>query len=146
MERSDKKRKFNAFRLFCRVRVDNKYHKVGTAVTFKPKGKNKSHDTLLREILESVKSYSSILDVFLIAESEQTNHFHGIIITKDKCKFSRFFNKKSKFSFHIKYGIPLYDWCYYIVKHTPDKLYVNDTVEFFNKPFLSDKIVARYEP
>ncbi len=153
MERSDRQNKVNAFRLTQRIRVNHKHHKQYYCVTFTPKEKNKSHVTLLQEIIVAVKRYKVILDVFLIAESENTNHFHGVIVTKDVCKFSRLFNKNNTFHFHNSGQIPLNDWCTYINKTLPTQLYVLhreitffSNVEYFNKPFITDTQLAHYEP
>ncbi len=145
MERSDKKKNINAFRLSQRVRHQHRHHKQYYCITVTPKGKDKSHATLLDEFNSSISLYKCVHDVFLIAESDNTKHFHGIVITKDKCMFKKLYSNKN-FHFHIKELIPLNDWCTYMVKHLPTKLHHNDHVEFFNKPFITDKQLAHYEP
>ncbi len=145
MERSDKQKEIYAFRLYNRVHAQNRYHTQYYNVTITPKGNNKLHETLLREVRESLKSFRVVESVFLIAEHDVTNHFHGVFVCKDKCKFYKLFNNKNPYHFHLK-NMSLNDWCAYCIKHLPDKLYTSDTTEFFNKPFQTDITLAHYEP
>lgn len=141
----------NAFRLSQRVRVGHLYRKSYYNVTITPKGEHKTHEILLKEIVAAVGRYRCVLDVFLIAESQNTNHFHGVFVCKDTCKFLRLYNKKNPFHFHIKTNLSLNDWCRYCVKHNPTSLWVYNSeivrtygYEYFNKPFVTDKELAHY--
>ncbi len=100
--------KNRALRKYCHT-----YH-----VTITPVGKNKSHRTLIQEFLPAIKIYKSVQSVFLIAEVENTNHFHGIVYTKDKCDFSKLYTKKYKnhmFTLHMS-EMTLPVWVGYILK------------------------------
>ncbi len=146
MERSDKEKELKAFRLFARIRVNHKHHKQYYCATFTPKGKKLTHDQLLPIVREKLSGFRCIESVYIISENEKTNHFHGVIVTKDHCKFQRLFSKKNSFHFHLQGTIPLNDWCTYITKTNPTKLYTLTTTEFFNKPFITDTQLAHYEP
>ncbi len=142
---SERKKEINAFRLTQRVRLNHRYCNVYYNVTITPKGKNKTHDTLLLEVRQAINGYKVVLDVFLIAESDNTNHYHGVIVCKDSCQFLKLFSKKNAFHFNIK-TMPLNDWCTYCVKRDPTKVFLKKETIYFNKPFLTDIQLAHYEP
>ncbi len=141
MERSDEKQK-NAFRLYRRIRTNNTYRKKYYCVTVTPVGKNRSHKDTLQAFIDETKKYKVIIDVFLIAERENTNHFHGVIVCKDTCQFKRLYSKNQQFNFRIS-NQNLGDWCSYCVKHNPNKVYTPYGVERFEPIFLTDKTIVR---
>ncbi len=97
-------------------------------VTITPRGKNVSHFDLYRDFMKEIMKYKLVKNVFLIAEFETTNHFHGIIYTKDECEFRSLFNKTQKFQFDIS-PLPLEEWVLYVLKRSY-------TVGFYNNvPF-----------
>ncbi len=83
-------------------------------VTITPKGKGQTHATLHKSFCQELNKYRCVKNVFLIAEFENTNHFHGYVYTKDKCKFRRLYNKKHPFNFKISNREQL-DWIHYIM-------------------------------
>jgi len=91
-------------------------------VTITPKGKGQTHHTLYRSFSTELSKYKCVKNVFLIAEFENTNHFHGYVYTKDRCKFLNLFNKKHPFQFKISNREELV-WMKYILKHN-NKQYI----------------------
>ncbi len=85
-------------------------------VTITPKGKNQTHNSLYASFNKELHKYKCVKAVFLIAEFENTNHFHGYVYTKDKCKFLNMFKNTHPFQFHLS-KMPDLDWCKYILKH-----------------------------
>ncbi len=131
----------NAFRLHSRIRQNNRYHTVYTLITLTPRGKSKKHEDILKPFLTIAKSYKSIVDVFLIAETEQTEHFHGVIVSKSQSKFSKFYNKKNPFQFYISKETPIGTFIKYIVKHNPNTVYTLNEVLKFNQIFKTDNSI-----
>ncbi len=91
-------------------------------VLITPKGKNKTHDSYKDQLLKDITSIKSVKYCFLVPESDNTDHYHGIIATKRPCKFTPLTKKTNTYTF--KYS-PLYhthkqfDFFTYITKHNP---------------------------
>jgi len=98
-----------------------KYH-FKYQITVTPKGKGQTHHTLYNAFRKELFKYKCVKDVFLIAEFENTCHFHGYVYTKDKCKFLNLFSKKHPFNFRISEREELV-WMKYILKHN-NKQYI----------------------
>ncbi len=93
----------------------NKKHRFSYQVTVTPKGKGQNHHTLYRNFNIELSKYKCVKDVFLIAEFENTCHFHGYVYTKDKCGFLNLYNKKHPFNFKISDREEIV-WIKYILK------------------------------
>ncbi len=91
-------------------------------VTVTPKGKKISHLELYRRFMPEITKYKCVKDVFLIAEFDNTCHFHGIIYTKDKCKFLNMYSKKHTFQFDLS-TLTLQEWISYMLKRNPREFY-----------------------
>ncbi len=85
-------------------------------VNITPTGNGQTHKTLYRSFNKELMKYKCVKDVFLIAEFENTNHFHGWVYTKDKCQFKNLYNKKHTFNFRISHRENI-EWDHYILKH-----------------------------
>lgn len=138
-----------AFRLYIRSRKQHTYYSKYTAFTITPKGKNRSHKYILDPFIATCHTYKSIYDVFLVPESENTNHFHGILVTKSKCKFAKFFNKKQPYTFYITPLVPIGTWCNYMTKSNPTSLYTlsKPELDFFDPatPSLHNKFNKTFQ-
>ncbi len=132
------KEQLDAFRLYRRVTRHNTYYTKYTCITITPKGEHKSHDDILQPFLNHARKYKAILDVFLIAESSNTNHFHGVLVTKTKCKFSKFYNKKNPYTFYISDHMPITVWSSYMTKSNPNTLILLNEIEKFLPIFQTD--------
>ncbi len=108
-----------AFRLLQR---SLRSHSQSYNVTVTPKGKKISHLELYKSFMTEILKYKCVKDVFLIAEFDNTNHFHGIIYTKDKCKFLNMYSKKHAFQFHLS-TLTLQEWIGYMLKRNPSEFY-----------------------
>ncbi len=100
----------------------NQPYRRSYQVTITPKGKNRTHKSLFEEFKRELSKYKCVKDVFLIAEFENTCHFHGYIYTKDNCKFLNLYNKKHGFNFKISHREEIW-WYNYILKHS-NKQYI----------------------
>ncbi len=139
MERSDR-RKINKYatNLFMRIRRGNNQYSRCKFITVTPLGKEVDHLELLSNFREKIKRYKCIEEYFLVAEKENTNHFHGVIISKNECSYKALFNKNNKFHFHISECPDLGTWCNYICKGLPRYIYTKDGYETFRKHFTYD--------
>ncbi len=108
-----------AFRLTQR---SMRSHSYTYHVTVTPKGKKVSHLDLYNRFTKEIIKYKCVKEVFLIAEFENTNHFHGIIYTKDKCKFLNLYSKKHTFQFDLS-PLTLQEWIQYMLKRKPSEFY-----------------------
>ncbi len=108
-----------AFRLNQRIL---RSHSQSYHVTVTPRGKNVSHYDLYQRFMPEINKYKCVKDVFLIAEFENTNHFHGIIYTKDKCKFLNMWKKTQLFQFDLS-DLSLTEWIQYMLKRSPSEFY-----------------------
>ncbi len=84
-------------------------------VTITPRGKGQTHRSLWESFGPAILKYKSVQAVFLIAEVENTNHFHGVIYTKGPLSFKRLYTKKQKFTVHMS-RMPLTVWINYMLK------------------------------
>lgn len=91
-------------------------------VTVTPRGKNQTHISLYRAFMPEIERYKCVKDVFLIAEFENTEHFHGIIYTKDKCQFLNLYAKRHMFQFDLS-PLTLQEWIDYMLKRKPSEFY-----------------------
>ncbi len=90
-------------------------------ITLTPKGKGKTHQELLGEFQEQISKLKCVISYWLIKETDNTNHFHGVIQTKSPCKFFTFKSKKSIVNAYIEEYKPLFNhkWCNYCAKYNP---------------------------
>lgn len=86
-------------------------------VNITPIGKNITHRALYDSFMKEVSKYKCVKAVILIAEFENTNHFHGYVFTKDICKFKNLYNKKHPFNFRLSHDEEII-WLHYITKHS----------------------------
>jgi len=112
-----------AFRLYKRVNAFICVTRHFYCVTVTPIGKDINHTELYNSFIEEITKYKQVTETFFIYESENTNHMHGIIKTKQKYSFKRLFKKGGAFNFHIK-DIGLNKWCEYISKTSPKHVHV----------------------
>ncbi len=105
------------------LRALNSKHYNKYQVTLTPKGKNQSHKTLYKSFLSEITKYKCFKEVFLIAEFENTNHFHGYIYTKDKCQFLNLYRKKHPFDFKLSHREDI-EWLHYITKHSTTRYHL----------------------
>ncbi len=115
-------------KLYHRVHAHHRVSSYYYCVTITPKGNDMTHTELSAYFLEELMKYKQIKNYFLVYESENTNHMHGIIRTSQEYSFKRLYNKKYNFNFHIK-DCPLRRWCNYMSKSYPDFFYTNYGVE-----------------
>ncbi len=94
-------------------------------ITLVPKGKRKSHDELLAEFHEQISKLKCVISYWLIKETTNTNHFHGVIQTKSPCKFFMFKSKNCIVKAYIDEYKPLFNhkWVNYCTKHNPISYY-----------------------
>ncbi len=95
----------------------NKKHYNKYQINITPRGKGQTHKTLYKSFIPEINRYKCVKDVFLIAEFENTEHFHGYVYTKDKCKFKNLFKKSHPFDFKISQQEDIV-WLHYITKHS----------------------------
>ncbi len=90
-------------------------------ITITPKGKHVTHENLLKDFHKELLKLKCVISYWLIAEEENTNHFHGLIQTTIPCKFSNLCNKRSSVSVWIEDHQPLFNtsWVKYCVKSNP---------------------------
>ncbi len=118
MECSDSLR---ALQTFMSEHKKGKHTKI-YKVTITPRGKGVSHQELYQSFKRAIVSYKVVSGVFLIAERDNTNHFHGIITAKDNCKFLKMYSKRNPFGFHLS-DAELYQWIKYMLKTQPTEFY-----------------------
>ncbi len=101
-------------RVHARREVSSKWY----CITVTPIGKDITHTELYNSFIEEIFKYKQVRETFFIYESENTNHMHGIVKSKQEYSFIRLFKKGGAFNFHIK-NIGLNQWCEYITKTKP---------------------------
>ncbi len=84
-----------------------------------PKGKLKTHQDTLDILQSRMHLCRSITNLFLIREYEVTNHFHGIVITKNKTKLLKLCSKRNYRITIEPYYVGHNEWLYYILKTNP---------------------------
>ncbi len=132
------KHKFNAFRLFKRIRTGHNYYRSYHQITITPKGKGKTHAETMQAFRAVACMIKGIIDVFLIAETENTNHFHGVIVVKDKkLKLAALYNKRNDFTCY-RSDVPEDVWQTYMFKGDPNLLYTLTTNLLFSQIFQTD--------
>ncbi len=99
---------------------EHPYYLAIYTVTITPKGKNKTHEETLAALQVRLNKISSIRAVYLVREAENTNHFHGLILLKQKSKLIKLYNKRN-YDIRIRlYNNTTNDWIKYIMKGNPD--------------------------
>jgi len=91
-----------------------------------PKGNNVKHKDYTGHLLGIISSIRSVKYCFLVAESENTDHYHGIIATKQACKFSKLTRKSNPYVAKISSfysNLKTFDFFTYMVKHNPTSYY-----------------------
>ncbi len=109
--------------LYKRVHIKKEVQSKIYCVTVTPIGKNKTHQELYNSFMEDIYKYKQVRETFFVWESENTNHMHGIIKSKQEYAFRTLFKKGGAYNFHIK-NIGLNKWCEYISKTKPKHLHV----------------------
>ncbi len=105
------------------LRALNSKHYNKYQVNITPKGKGQTHKTLYKSFYIELSKYKCFKEVFLIAEFENTCHFHGYIYTKDRCKFLNLFKKHHPFNFKISNREDI-EWLHYITKHSTTRYHL----------------------
>ncbi len=121
-EPSVEPREFHSQAAFRLTQRSMRSHSQTYHVTVTPRGKNQTHLTLYEAFMKEICRYKCVKDVFLIAEFETTKHFHGIIYTKDKCKFLNMYAKRHAFQFDLS-PLTLQEWIGYMLKRNPSEFY-----------------------
>ncbi len=132
------KHSFNAFRLYKRIRHEHTYYRAYHQITVTPKGKGKTLDETWQAFRAVASTIKGIVDVFLIAETENTNHFHGVIVVKNKkLKCAKLYNKKHAFTC-FRSDAPMDVWITYMFKGKPNILYTLPGNMLFSQIFQTD--------
>ncbi len=107
---------------------DPKYFHIYT-INIIPTGKNKTHMDTLDILKDRIPLCKSIRSLYLVREYHNTNHFHGIVITKNKTKLLKLCSKRN---YHIKVDPYFEDmnntWLKYILKTNPKY------IDIYNNP------------
>ena len=91
-------------------------------ITITPRGNNKSFEDTLYHLQEHARRSKSIKSIILTRETENTNHFHGFLLTSQASKHLRLYSKRN-YDLKIEdYNNINADWCEYICKHRPTSL------------------------
>ncbi len=109
--------------LYRRIHSKREVQSKWYCVTVTPIGKNITHTELYNSFMEEIYKYKQVRETFFIYESENTNHMHGIVKSRQEYSFKRLFKKGGAFNFHIK-NIGLNQWCEYICKTKPKYVHV----------------------
>ncbi len=122
----------NAIKLLHKVeRWDSiyTYRLIYVPFTITPRGKKKTHKELKKVFLTQINQIKSVSSVILIAEKETTNHFHGVLTLKSKCKLARLYRKTNSFTFYRSDAVPLLEWLAYILKTNPQIIHTGDCMK-----------------
>jgi len=94
-------------------------------VTLTPKGNAKTHAELLNEFQEYIDTLKCVISYWLVAQTENTNHFHGVIQTSTDCKFIKTRSKNCLFKAYIEVHQPHFNkaWTKYCASKNPKTYY-----------------------
>lgn len=115
MEQAERRDEPPVLALAALRKIKSQKYTKSYQVTITPIGNNVTHRVLFDSFMREVGKYKCVKEVFLIAESINTNHFHGYVFTKDHCKFKNLFNKKHSFNFRLSHREEIV-WLHYIFK------------------------------
>ncbi len=132
----------NAFRLYQRVKSHHTFYIGYTCITLTPKLKDTTHQQLLSAFHRAITQYKSLIDYVIAREDQHTNHYHGVIISKDKKNKFTMLKRHKNFKMYVSYNKLLEDQIDYMIKHNPTAIYTTLGVEYFNRPFHTDTLLA----
>ncbi len=88
-------------------------------INITPRGLNKTHEDTLNILASHARLTKSIKTIILVRETENTNHFHGLLFASQPSKFLRLQSKRNYDLKLSEYSNHNADWCRYICKHSP---------------------------